>query len=1231
MGYSDFGLKIGVQGEREFKKSISDINSSFRLLKSEMNLLTATFNGNENSMQSLTAKSDLLGREVEEQRKKIALLESALKNASNSFGENDKRTQSWASKLNFAKAELDNMEKELGDVNSKMEQAKTPLEKLNTELDNQEKELNKLQTQYKNVVLEQGESSKESKLLAEQIKGLTKDINSNKEKLNAAENALSKVTAEAQKSHAPLDKLTDELNEQGKELSKLQTQYKNVVLEQGKNSSEAKELASKIKALNSDIKENKEKLNAAEKATDTLGNAMENNTKKVSKLSQGFTVMKGVVANLATDAIRRLGREIVSLTKSVTTKGIEFESAFAGVKKTVDATDEEFKQFESDLKKMSTEIPVTAKELAGITEAAGQLGIKNESLMTFTKTMANLGVSTNMSADDAAIALARLANITGMSQNNFDRLGSSIVALGNNFATTESEVSQMALNIAAAGKQVGMSEADILGVSAALSSLGLEAQAGGTAISKAIFKMSAAVETGNKDLKYFAKAAGMSTSDFQRYFKEDATGALTTFITGLGNLKDESALKFLDDMGIKEIRLRDAILRASNASELFSNAVKTSNEAWDKNSSLTEEAQKRYETTESKVQILKNTFTSMGLTLFGKVQIPLQNAATKLSDFFKKAEESGPLKDALDKLAESGGKLIEGISELIIKILPPLLNTISWLIEHSDLVGIAIAGIASAMLLVKGVKFAESIGESIGKVKDFGKKLLEVATNLDLMKIKEIALSVAQNAVAAAQWLVNAAMSANPIGLVVVAIAALVAGFIWLWNNCEGFRNFWIGLWEVVSKAFSDAWDAIVKFFTETIPEAWDSVVKFFEETWENIKAAFFGAIDAIVSFFTETIPKFIGDICNWFSELPYKIGFFIGQIIGYIVKFGMDLWNFATVTVPEFIGKVVEFIAELPGKIWNWLCETATKVGEFFTDLVKTGIEKTTEFIDKVVTFFKELPGNLWKWLCETATKIGDFFKNLIKTGVEKTTEFVDNVIKFFKELPGKIWKWLCDTVQKVIEWGGDMVEKAKKAAQDTFDKIVNKIKEIPGKMLEIGKNIVEGIWNGIKNATKWITDKVKEFAKGILDGIKSVLGIKSPSKLFRDEVGKNLALGLGEGFVDTMSEVKKDMEKALPTDFSTDLNMAVNSAMSKSKISIDAQNQAMSYNLIDNFKSAIKVSNGNVLDKLNSILYFLEGYIPDLQKRKVCLDTGVLVGELTPSINRELAKIEISRERGR
>ena len=134
-----------------------------------------------------------------------------------------------------------------------------------------------------------------------------------------------------------------------------------------------------------------------------------------------------------------------------------------------------------------------------------------------------------------------------------------------------------------------------------------------------------------------------------------------------------------------------------------------------------------------------------------------------------------------------------------------------------------------------------------------------------------------------------------------------------------------------------------------------------------------------------------------------------------------------------------------------------------------------------------------------------------------------------------------------------------AKKAAQDTFDKIVNKIKEIPGKMLEIGKNIVEGIWDGIKNATKWITDKVKEFAKKILDGIKSALGIKSPSKVFREQVGKNLALGIGEGFTEEMKNVSEQMEKTIPTDFDTDLNTAVNLATSDTSLPIEINRKSV------------------------------------------------------------------------
>ena len=551
-------------------------------------------------------------------------------------------------------------------------------------------------------------------------------------------------------------------------------------------------------------------------------------------------------------------------------------------------------------------------------------------------------------------------------------------------------------------------------------------------------------------------------------------------IAGLGNLQDESALKFLDDMGISETRLRDALLRASNANDLFTDAIKTSNEAWNENSALTKEAQQRYETTESKVQILKNTFSEMSLTLYDKVQEPLQNAASKLTEFFKKASKSGELKDALDKLAESAGTLIEGISEMVVNLLPPLMNLIAWFIDNSGLVTIAIGGIVSGLVAVKAVKFAGEIGDAISQMKNFGGKILEVASNLDFMRIKEVALTVAQGAVTAAQWLMNIAMNANPIGLIITAIGALVAGFILLWNNCEDFRNFWIGLWEDLKTAFAVAWEAILNFFTVTIPEAWNS----------------------FVSFFTEGIPQFIENIGQWFNELPGKLGYALGQAIGQVIKWGIDLWNFATTKIPEFIGQVV--------------------------------------------TFFSELPGKIWVWLCDTATKVGDFFTNLISTGIAKTTEFVSSTVNFIKELPGKVWNGIIGAVQKVAEWGGQLLAKGKEAAQNLVSGIFNTICELPGKMLDIGKNLVQGLWNGINNAKDWILGKIKEFGQGILNGIKSFFGIKSPSKLFEKEVGKNLALGLGAGFTSSMKDVSKQMQSAIPTELDADLNLNMRAAQS-------------------------------------------------------------------------------------
>jgi SLT domain-containing protein len=398
------------------------------------------------------------------------------------------------------------------------------------------------------------------------------------------------------------------------------------------------------------------------------GKKIENFGQKLSGMGTAMTV--GVTAPL------------LAGSAAVTKAAVSWESDFAGVKKTNDEVVDSngkvtysYADLESGLRDLAKQLPSSHSEIAKVAEAAGQLGIKTQNVKSFTKTMIDLGESTNMSAESAATSLARFANITQMSQKDFDKLGSAIVDLGNNYATTESEITEMALRIAGAGKQVGMSQGDILGFATALSSVGVEAEAGGSAISKVMVQMQLAVEKGTgafgeleerannagysigevsqavvnggkplksmaealgmnssslkkmckeadkskTSLENFASVAGISNEQFSKLFKDDPSKAIMKFIQGLSNAEKQgtSAIKMLDDMDIKEVRLRDSLLRAANASGVFDNAIKTGNKAWKENSALTEEANKRYETTESKLKMLKNEAVDAAIDLGG--------------------------------------------------------------------------------------------------------------------------------------------------------------------------------------------------------------------------------------------------------------------------------------------------------------------------------------------------------------------------------------------------------------------------------------------------------------------------------------------------------------------------------------------------------------------------------------------------------------------------------------
>lgn len=329
----------------------------------------------------------------------------------------------------------------------------------------------------------------------------------------------------------------------------------------------------------------------------------------------------------------------LKLGKELTESAITFESAFAEVKKTVDETAfTSYEDIEQGLRNMAKEIPATLEDLTLLAGVSGQLGISADNLLDFTRVMADLGETTNFAAGDAATTLARFTAIMGTSSSEYSNLGSTIVALGNNFATTESEIAAMAMRIAGAGSQVGLTESEVLGFAAAFSSVGIEADAGGSAFSTFISNLSLAVAKGGASLDAFAGVVGMSGAEFSEAFGKDAASTVLSFVNSLG--QSENAIKVLSDLGITEIRQRDALLRAAEASEMFASAVELSNGAYAENTALAEEAQKRYDTTASKLDMLKNKTADFGLG-FGKIGKEVVDAGLDVA------------LNAMDKLAET--------------------------------------------------------------------------------------------------------------------------------------------------------------------------------------------------------------------------------------------------------------------------------------------------------------------------------------------------------------------------------------------------------------------------------------------------------------------------------------------------------------------------------------------------------------------------------------------------
>ncbi len=558
-----------------FSRNMRTINQQIKEAESTFKLAGAGVQNYEKTIAGTESKLSMLGNKLTQQQRAVEQYSRALVAANSKLQENYARHQDYSQRLAQAKDRQNDLRFEVERATVAYEDYKNRLGETDSATIAAKQNLERYQQEY-------ADATEEVNRLDGQVKALQKTMQNSADAVSKAQTDLNNAKAAVKETEAEIRKLTEEL-------------YR----------------------MQSGWTKAGEALTAISKKCETVSKAM---------VKAGRTLTRNI-----TTPIAALGTAAIKAS-------VDYEYAFADVRKTVDATEAEYEQLSAQVKKMSTEVAASAEEIAEVMSIAGQLGIENEHLAEFTRTMIDLGNSTNMVAADAAAEAARFANIMGMSQGQFQNLGSTLVDLGNNYATTEAEIMSMSMRLAGAGKQVGLTEAQILGFATALSSVGIEAQMGGSAFSKALVKMEVASATGGQALKDFAEVSGMTSKQFKALWDSDPAAAFQAFIVGLSKLDEEgeSAIATLNEIGIKEVRLRDTLLRSTNATDLFARAQATANRAWRENTALTEEANKRYATTKSRLTNLKNTALLFARQLGDDMNPVIQQLIDKANDLLQK-------------------------------------------------------------------------------------------------------------------------------------------------------------------------------------------------------------------------------------------------------------------------------------------------------------------------------------------------------------------------------------------------------------------------------------------------------------------------------------------------------------------------------------------------------------------------------------------------------------------
>lgn len=360
---------------------------------------------------------------------------------------------------------------------------------------------------------------------------------------------------------------------------------------------------------------------------------------------------------------------------------------------------------------------------------------------------------------------------------------------------------------------------------------------------------------------------------------------------------------------------------------------------------------------------------------------------------------------------------------------------------------------------------------------------------------------------------------------------------------CGWFGTTWENTWNSIKQFFIDIWNGIVNFFSNVISSIKmavsnfiTTIVNFFAQLPTNIANFITNAYNSVVTWVSNMIAKaremgqnFLNAVVEFFTNLPYKVGYFIGNTLTNVVLWASNMVTKAREMGTNFLNNVVAFFTQLPGKVLQFITSALNNVQTWATNMANKAREMGTNFINNVVSFFTQLPGKIQQFLSSALTNVQNWATNIANKAREAATNFLNNVVNTITQLPGKIKLYLDSAITNLTTWVTQMGQKGKEAVNSLITNVTSAASGIASKVASIGSDIVSGVWNGIKNAAGWFTSQVKSFFSGIVDGVKDALGIGSPSKVFRDEVGRWLPPGVAQGFEAALPAAMKTMQKDL------------------------------------------------------------------------------------------------------